>query len=172
MENQQERLNWLAGFIDGEGSFVLRQVTKGRIRGTISITNTHVPTLRIVEQIFDDMKIAYYVRWTRYKRQEETRYAWRVIVDGVKRTKRFLEPLLPYFVTKQEQANLMYQWCVYRLSIPRGGNYKDMNWRSAQNPDFDAAKRMRELNQNPQRLYAEPKPYHTKDDNGYNLVKR
>ncbi len=173
MGNQQERLSWLAGFIDGDGTISYGRYLTDRIRPGIGITNTHIKTLPVVTALLDEVGIAYYVKWGEYKTgDQQLRSVWRLGVNGTKRVHRLLALILPYLVTKQEQGLLLYEYCKSRLAVPRGGNPKQMSSRAYSEHEISLIQQLKTARVNPQRLYAGPNPKHHKnsdrpDDNGY-----
>ena len=159
MGNQQERLSWLAGFIDGDGTMSYGRYLTDRIRPGIGIVNTHVKTLPVVTALLDEVGIAYYVKWSEYKTGDgQLRSVWRLNVDGLKRVKRLLELILPYLVTKSEQGRLLYEYCKSRLDISRGGDPKLMHRRTYSEYEVSLIKQLTAVRENPQRLYAGPNP--------------
>ena len=166
-DDNEIRLAWLAGLLDGEGSISLVEQTsggyQGKLRGSrtitprVSISNTNVPTLRRVEEILTANEIAFYVRWRepgrRYGFGTLSKPLWTVWVAGVKRSLRFLEIVLPYLVTKAPQAAVLYDWGKQVIERPR--RIPDQSPNTYLEGDRAVKKVMNELNQNPQRLHAE-----------------
>ena len=167
MGNQQERLAWLAGIVDGEGSITMAKNPtnkKGKytIRPLVNITNSSVAALRLIEQICEEQGLAYYIKWLEPGKSGRKQWIWRLNVYGQKRVKRFLEIILPYLVIKKEHGLLLYEWCVGRIAMPGRGQNKLYT-----DSDYDVRRKISELNQNPQRLYAEHVFKITRDTNGY-----
>lgn len=167
-DDNQIRLAWLAGLLDGEGSISLVESATGGMVGKqrgnrtitprISISNTDIPTLRVVESVLADTGTAFYVRWraagTRHGFGTLTKPLWTVWVTGVKRSTRFLNLILPYLVTKAPQANALYEWSKQVLERPRRVPNQTVNTYLDGDRVVKAA--IGRLNRNPQRLHAEP----------------
>jgi hypothetical protein len=167
MDNQQERLAWFAGIVDGEGSITMAKNPTGKsggytIRPLVNITNSSVPALNVIEKLMEDYGLAYYIKWLEPDKGGRKRWIWRLNIYGQKRVIRLLEVIMPYLVIKTEQAKILYDWCKYRVALEgRGQN------RLYEQRDYDTQRRLSELNQNPQRLYAEHVFKITRDNNGY-----
>ena len=103
----KEKLNlaWLAGFFDGEGCVYLKRDRQrsGNFSYHVRIifSNTHLPTLHRVKEILDGEGIISRVFGTSTK----WRTRWELRVNATKAT-RVLEKMLPYLVTKREQAEI------------------------------------------------------------------
>ncbi len=172
-DDNEIRLAWLAGLLDGEGSISIvenperRRTKEGQsyapsFSPRISISNTNVPTLRRVEEIFGANEIAFYVRWREPGKRcgfaTPTKLLWTIWVTGVKRSKRLLDILLPYLVTKEPQAAVLYGFDKTVLGRPRICKHGDVG--KYVKSDRTVKLMISSLNRNPQRLYAE----HAKHD--------
>jgi hypothetical protein len=125
-------LAWLAGFIDGEGSFGF-QASKGPSGGgrpfkrpywqpRITLGNTDYPTLGYVIEICRAFNLPHFV-WDRRNRGinlngHQKADFWHVRAEGMKRCIRWLKVLLPYLRTKRDQAKVMHEFCEFRLAMP------------------------------------------------------
>ena len=130
MDNPQERLIWLAGFIDGEGCFSLVEQNSGskksrHVTPRVLVSNTNVASLRYIEEILDYHELAYYVGWRDPEKKTSGfarptgKWLWTIQIAGAKRIKRFLEVILPYMVVKEKQASTMYDWVKWVTERPR-----------------------------------------------------
>jgi len=124
MGNQQGNaddfdIGWLAGFIDGEGSFNIhrRDYAKGQrgYRPWFTVANTHAETLSRVTSILDALGIAYHVAWS-HDRVRGRRALWRVTITGLKRMERWLTVIGPRLFTKRCQAELLLRFVQLRLA--------------------------------------------------------
>lgn len=114
-----ELLSWLAGFMDGEGSFVIIK-SGGRIQPRVQVNNTHYPTLSWLTEKLTVLGLPHYVGTKKgglhkhdpYNRKQQ----WVIMVAGFKRSIRWCQALLPYLVTKRRQAELLLEFCHSRLS--------------------------------------------------------
>jgi len=138
--NQQRNLGdtdlaWLAGFIDGEGSFGFQQIASPRTRPgerdrshkrpyfnpRISVGNTDMPTLEYVQDIASAFHLAHHVylrrnRGLRLNGVEKPPF-WQVRAEGIRRCRGWLVHLLPFLYTKRDQAQVMLEFCDSRLDM-------------------------------------------------------
>lgn len=136
MDNQQENAealsHWLGGFLDGEGSFYTKRGRSGytQVNGErhqyvhyqpgITVVNTHIPTLRIVEAALDHLGLPYHVEWRKPQRANQ-QISWGITIRGWKRCLHAAQALLPYLRTKREQCENMLELCHNRLQTPLQG---------------------------------------------------
>jgi len=128
-------LAWLAGFIDGEGSFGFQQIASPRIRPgqrdrshkrpyfnpRITVGNTDWPTLEYVQGICRAYELPHHVserhnRGLRLNGIEKPPF-WQIRSEGVRRCQRWLFFLTPYLRTKRDQAQVMLEFCESRLAM-------------------------------------------------------
>jgi len=128
-KNIEVKKAWLAGFLDGEGSFhaaVYRSAglrAKGRrklYRPVIKVINTHIPTLNYVTGILDEMELPYHVYW-RHPENPKWSTSWGVEVAGFKRCLRWTQAFKDYVLTKREDVENMLEWCHLTLVRPLQG---------------------------------------------------
>lgn len=127
--NQQRslevRLSWFGGILDGEGtiSFASKYSKTSRqknyhFRPELKLDNTNALMVEEIRSILDIVGCGYYVR--DYKSPSKINDNWkqatRIIVDGVKRLQKFLPIMIPYLVSKREQAELVLQYIESRLA--------------------------------------------------------
>lgn len=140
MDNQQGKndgLAWLAGFVDGEGSFMVIQCTgkrmerfkgRGYAQTRITLVNTHFPTLEAIKEICAENELPYYIS-TRIGGVSSSgaKYAdsWDVRVQGFRRCKKWCEALLPHLRTKKSRAEAMLQLVDTRLAHSYKDYYSD-----------------------------------------------
>lgn len=126
-KTDSELLSWLAGFIDGEGSFCFVLMSGERWQPRIQIANTHYPTLEPITRILDRLGLPYYVGHKRsdlypspdkYRRKAQ----WVIMAVGIKRTERWCRVLLDYLITKRMQAELMLEFDITRQSQQHSGS--------------------------------------------------
>lgn len=179
MGNQQERLIWLAGFIDGDGSISLVEQHSGRrkegrhITPRVLMANVNVPALRYIEKILDKYEMAYYVGWKEPHRKGSfpgsNKWVWTIQIAGAKRVNRFLELILPYLVIKAPQAAVVHDWTKWVVTRPRNTKQnrikgKSTNLNKYLKEDRKVKEVISKLNQNPQRLYAEHENKYIRED--------
>ena len=109
--------------------------------------------------------LAYYVGWRKqdkrgFGKNAESKYLWTVQVAGAKRIKRFVDVVKPYLVIKREQAEVLSTWLEWVLIRPQNTKRNTQvgvstNKHKYLETDRLVKAKISELNQNPQRLYAE-----------------
>ena len=105
---------YLAGFIDGEGCITLKLYSRKwknerqYVTAKITVTNAHRDVIAFVGYVFNR------------KITEEKRYnwktAWRVQIDRLEDVREIIKYLLPYLKVKRKQAELLLEFCNYRLA--------------------------------------------------------
>lgn len=122
-DNQQERLcelSWLGGIIDGEGCISFKKNTgkcwknksERPLYPIISISNTDIRMIDKIIEILEKNHIAFYREDRRGKKKNKDSIS--VCIKGIKRTKRFLDLIIPYLVSKKERAELLLEFCELR----------------------------------------------------------
>lgn len=135
MDNQQGKaqesdLHWLAGFIDGEGSIIMKRQGGSRLRAmnldyyapNIRICNTCEKTFDIVVDILKRHELPFHVT-RRTPDNPNWKPSWDISVNGLKRCLHWLEVFLPYLRTKQDQAEWMREFIVERLTHDKQNGY-------------------------------------------------
>lgn len=124
MGNQQEtalELAWLAGLWDGEGSFsfaLQRQKRNGRhryltIAASAYVGMTDKPTIERVAEILDVHQVGRHIRVRAGGARRRPLHV--LTITGLRRLDGFLPLVLPYLVTKKEQAELAMAFVRSRL---------------------------------------------------------
>lgn len=93
---------WMAGLLDGEGSISCRWPKRSNV--SVELSMTHAPTLEKVQSLFPGLIVS--KRNNGYGRK--MLFRWRADTN---RSKEVLTALLPYLVTKREQAILALKLC-------------------------------------------------------------
>lgn len=109
---------WLAGFTDGEGCIGFNKIC-GKMHyhcPHVTLTNCHKPTIDRVANILSTLGVRYWVQH-REPRKSQWKEDWVIIIRGIRRTKPFLEAILPYLFTKKEQAEAVLEFINHRLSL-------------------------------------------------------
>lgn len=113
------KLAWAAGFIDGEGYVgIVRQVDKHKIysqwyRPTIDVGQSHLEPIRLLQNMFG-------VGIIRKIASSNGNPFWHWTVTGPIQIHDVLTQMLPYFVVKRRQAELLLQF--RSTVVPRGSN--------------------------------------------------
>lgn len=114
-------LDWLAGIIDGEGSLLLaKRSGKNWVmyKPTITIANTHKPTIEKAAEILKNHGIGVWICTNRDKRGNyPAQYS--LFVCGLKRMLPILDLLESRLFTKKRQAELLRQFTEHRLGIAK-----------------------------------------------------
>ncbi len=124
-------LAWLAGFLDGEGSFMVIHLAGKRLKALggkyiaprITLVNTDEPTLKEVQRILVDLGLPHHVSRRIggvNKNGHKWADSWDIRVQGLSRCKRWCEILIPYLRTKKSQAQAMLALIESRLETPNG----------------------------------------------------
>jgi|SRR5690606_25628561 len=118
MDNQQAKLQfdigYLVGMLEGEGCITLIAIgRKGRKKITpyISITNTNPIVFDTFSGIAKSLGLPFYVSQRRIK---SGKTAYRLEVTGAKRTKRWVDALLPYMAGKRRQLEILGEYYLLR----------------------------------------------------------
>ncbi|MBI5573489.1 MAG: hypothetical protein HY919_02915 [Elusimicrobia bacterium] len=174
-ENQQEsRLWWLGGIIDGEGCITIthHRLHKGKLQETllfspqIIIVNTNKKIINYCEEILRENNLSFYISYISAKKELNYKEKWSVKIVGIKRCVRALNLISKYLIGKKEEAELVKIFCEERLrrNIGRMQNGRKYGRNEPYNDtDFKIIMRIAEIhNRNPQRLYAEIGDYKKK----------
>lgn len=120
-----ERVCWLAGLIDGDGSIGIHKQPhngNGHLVPAVSICTSCLRTYAHLNAVFDEIGIGRH--WTqRNNKSGAWATVWVLQVRGMKRCKPLLEMLRPYLVTKQQEADLLLEFIRQRLDSPYRKGY-------------------------------------------------
>jgi hypothetical protein len=130
--NQETRLAWLAGFIDGEGCFLIqRQKKTGQIVGRIELKNLDIYPMQEIREILGDIvgsgKKKFYSKYSPRDEEAGTKkeYVHLVVIHDPHDLRLLIEGILPYLKSKSAEAKELYEWTEYKLSLERGDGGKD-----------------------------------------------
>ena len=111
---------WLAGFWDGEGSFLLqsRKTNRGGnwFCPELSVFNNDEDTMYYIKSILSKLNIGSSLQ-KRIPKNDNHRIQYRLVVAGLTRSKRLLDLLSPYLITKKKRALLILKFIDKRLSV-------------------------------------------------------
>ena len=122
-ERLQDGIKWLAGMTDADGNMgIYKQPSKTSYIMYVprySIVTTCKVTIDVLQKLFEDLELGHYIYFK--KHDSKTRWAdqWNIDVRGYKRVKKSLEMILPYLVTKKNEARLILEYIESRLAIGR-----------------------------------------------------
>ena len=122
-KTDEDLKHWFAGFFDGEGTIFVGKTTykTGWVNYSpkISVNNTDVPTLPIVEAALKVFDLPYHVQWSEHRRSSKHAPRWMVNIAGWKRCLRAAQTLFEYLHTKRTQCEDMLELCHLRLAQDR-----------------------------------------------------
>lgn len=100
---------YLAGFFDGEGciGIACRGKTNGSLALTCTLTNTHLPTIKMIHTFYGgniESQTSVNSRGTGAHWRNKHRVSW----GGAKNVKAFLEIIRPYVIAKRDQVDFMF----------------------------------------------------------------
>lgn len=110
---QEITLSYLAGIIDGEGSFGIYSSDNGTVKASFSIWMTNLASIKLLSQVFGG-NIQFYVRGTKTRPAFVVRLASNLINGDLD---KFLSSILPYLKLKKEQALLCQQFIQQRHTL-------------------------------------------------------
>lgn len=141
MDNQQVRLAWLAGIIDGEGTIsveINRRATRKvlvEFQAFIQVVNCDQKIIDECQAIANTLGVNGYV-WEQRRAGRKNLTILRF--SGYTRGRKVLQAILPYLVGKREQATLFLDIANRRLGLPPKSPYTVA--------DFNAWWHLKELN--------------------------
>ena len=101
---------WLAGIIDGEGCISLFRRHTYYVP-SVKVANTNEKLINRCKEILDEAGIEYYIRYSDRGERKNAKPAWEITLESRPRVIAVLELVLPYLVSKDEQAKLVLDWC-------------------------------------------------------------
>jgi hypothetical protein len=144
---------WLAGFIDGEGSFYLGFQSHGtgekfpRFITQMALENTSIEPMLRMSRILKELEVPYTVHMSKYRADKpHLRPGMRIKVTGHGAMKKLCEALEPHLTCKREQAKQILYAIEYRQTLGnRAYSYKTPQL--AKDPILTAmSRRVKELN--------------------------
>jgi len=123
--NQQERLAFLGGLLEGEGTITIqrsnvRKNGKHNLLPVVQIANSNEILIEFVAELLSELSVGPYVYWR--KRGEYARSAT-VHVGGYRRCGSLLALVMPYLVSKKPQAQIVLALCQRRVNLARNTPY-------------------------------------------------
>ena len=134
MDNQQEsskliRYGWFAGIMDGEGTITIRKRNRKNssdilLTPTITMVNTDKTLIDEFVSILKEWEVPYWI--TFYKGTVNWKASWKVEITGIRRCSRTMPFFKDYLINKKELANLVLDWCTYRIkNLGNRSNYTE-----------------------------------------------
>jgi hypothetical protein len=114
MTVQDVDLAWLAGIIDGEGSFCIftnsrKDASKPSISANLTITNSNSLLLNRCREILDALEIKYLYQDPKNGHQRGRR-VMRIKIKNYSSLQKIVGLTLPFFIGKAEQAKLILEF--------------------------------------------------------------
>lgn len=127
-DNQQQRLGWLAGILEGEGNISLQFGKRGdgsiQIFPRIQITNKDINLLNHALSIINEngcgARIRYAGKWKSG--------CYHLLIEGIKRCRKFVDIIEPCLVTKRDRLEVLKNFLDSRLSKPIREKYSQYDW--------------------------------------------
>lgn len=127
MGNQQAKthfnVGWLVGIVEGEGCITLTRgaVTKGKyghkISPYLSIVNTNKALIDKTVEVIEFFNLPFHLSTRKYDDGGEGKNRYALTVTGLKRTKQWLQFLLPYMVGKKKQTEIALEFINQREKV-------------------------------------------------------
>lgn len=121
MRSLQERIIWLAGFIDGEGTITVFNHTDRsqkwgfkRYTAIVCVVNTNEVLINEVQKILIELNISSHI-FVRTPQKKQHKPAFQLGVRKITHIKRLLTQLIPYLVGKKAQAELTLRFVESRI---------------------------------------------------------
>ena len=119
--NQQaidNKLAWLAGIWDGEGSFVIEKNGKNFLSGRISLTNSSTEMISEVTKIFDSFEISGHL-WLEDKKINKHKKCYHLTINKIIDVKKATELMLPFLIAKRAQAEILIRFLSSRMKYKK-----------------------------------------------------
>lgn len=140
------KTGWLVAAIESEGTLTISKGSSrygNHWRPMIRIDNTKIKYIERAANFASDLGIAQYIRHS-YPRRGNHKAIHAMFIYGVKRVHNALAILLPYFCSKAELAELVYEACNLRLSHPMTYRNQSRGW---EQEELNIISKIRLLNQ-------------------------
>lgn len=158
MEDQQvtsHQLAWLAGIMDGEGTFSI--IYQGKKYGDayiarITLSNTDIAMINEILKILDSYEINGHL-WKEEPRKKQHKAAYHITINKLNKLKKLVELILPYLVNKKPNAEILNRFVSSRLKYKKEpikdkktGKIIGMEKKGHSQEEKDWYKQMSELN--------------------------
>lgn len=129
LDNQQERLAFLAGLIEGEGTITIqtsnkRKNGKHNLLPIVQIANSNVELIEFTVKTLQETGISPFVYW-KQRTGKSLAPSATVQISGYKRVVAFLRLITPYLISKRRQAEVVLAMCERRCDLPKNTPYTD-----------------------------------------------
>ena len=121
---------YLAGFVDGEGSIAIYKHKDSRVKkgytlhSMFDIVNTDIKALKLINKLVQG-------RIKPKPKQKGCKQVYLIQLQDYKQIKYILEIISPYLIVKTKQAELMIEFCKSRLNN-KNKRYSDRDYEIAE----------------------------------------
>lgn len=134
-------LEYIAGFIDGEGCFTILNVGHDCYAPNFCIVNTNLQLLQRIQKFLShNLKI-----YTRHPKNPNWKICYQVYTDNIDDCKSIARLLEPYLMIKKKQAQIIMQYPRARHINIGGVPQKDMATKSLQQKLRNRIRRLNKL---------------------------
>lgn len=118
MKQDKLKLAYYAGFLDGEGSFVIvrRNHSNGiQLSGRVTVSNTYKPILEEIQEYFDEGSV-----FANNRETKTCKMGYRLDIQNFSGVIKIVEQLLPFLREKKERAEVLLRFSK-RRQLPGQG---------------------------------------------------
>jgi hypothetical protein len=138
---------WLAGFMDGEGSFGVNSRMKNGKRlnmiPAIQVASTEPRVIERIKNILEENSITYYINSYMSLEFRNAKPAYSLRLGRLGQVKMFIELILPYLCVKDAQARLVLDYVNLRISKgARKGNFIGQEYGEEEVSIFDELRKL------------------------------
>ena len=120
IELSDNEAGYMAGLIDGEGSFNISPAGGRRLNVSLNVSNTNRP---LIDKLFEDAGVGTVYPAQYRERQNNTIWIWAVCSRV--HLNALLPKLIPYLIAKKRQAKIVLKFCQRRI---KGIYISDGDW--------------------------------------------
>lgn len=143
MGNQQERLIWLAGFIDGEGYMGIKKVKRAnpfsgyQLTARVTIVNTSELAFTFITNLLKEIGVNYSIQYPKLP-NPIWKPSYHIDIECLEPVTKLLNLVKPYLIIKGTQAKILLDFISRRKLFPKS-KYTESDIKDWQN--------IKELNQ-------------------------
>ena len=114
-------VNYIAGFLDGEGCFTIIKTARQRAHPVIEVANTDILVMQLLYHTLESWGIHCYL-YKRLGRRENQQDSWELRINNMDDIHTICVILKDKLVTKQQQAAILAEFTGLRMIEGRQGN--------------------------------------------------
>lgn len=128
MGNQQA-IQWLAGFFEGEGcfSFNVDTTRSSKLKPWMSISNTNLLAIEECERILKYWNV-YATRRCQVDKRPNTQPCYHIRINGVEHVQNLVRNILPYIECESYRGSRMLRFCNSRIGRVGRATTNDLEW--------------------------------------------